>query len=57
MDDIVHVKKKSNKTDYIQVRVTPEEKAKFDKLAVSRHTDISEIVRQLLHKESEQVSA
>lgn len=51
------MKKRANKTDYIQVRVTPDEKATFEKLAASRHTDISEIVRQLLHKESEQAAA
>ena len=51
------MRRKANKTDYIQVRVTPDEKVKFEKLAVSRHTDISEIVRQLLHKESEQAVA
>ena len=47
------VKRKSNKTDYIQVKVKPEDKASFVALAESRHTDLSELVRQLLHREVE----
>lgn len=45
--------KKQYRDEVIRVRVRPEEKAKFEKLAESRHTDISEIIRQLLHKEAE----
>ena len=43
---------KKHREEVIRVRVRPEEKAKFEKLAESRHTNISEIVRQLLHKEA-----
>jgi hypothetical protein len=47
------VKKKTLKSDYIQVKVRPEDKASFIALAESRHTDLSEpeLVRQLLHRE------
>lgn len=45
--------KKQYRDEVIRVRVRPEEKIKFAKLAESRHTDISEIIRQLLHKEAE----
>lgn len=45
--------KKQYRDEVIRVRVRPEEKAKFEKLAEVRHTDISEIIRQLLHKEAE----
>lgn len=50
-------KRKQQRNALIKVRVTDAEKAKFDKLAASRHTDISEMVRQLLHRESEQPQA
>lgn len=46
-------RKKQYRDEVIRVRVRPEEKTKFEKLAESRHTDISEIIRQLLHKEAE----
>ena len=39
--------------DRIHVRVNAPEKRKFEKLAKSRHTDISELVRQLLHREAD----
>lgn len=37
----------------IRVRVSAEEKEKFEQLAKGRHTDVSELVRQLLHKEAD----
>lgn len=49
--------KKQYREEFIRVRVTLEEKAKFEQLAASKHTDISEIIRQLLHREAEQVAA
>lgn len=38
------------------VRVSVREKRKFQKLAKSRHTDISELARQLLHREADSKS-
>ena len=35
----------------VTVRFSDEELRKFSKLAESRHTDISEIIRQALHRE------
>jgi hypothetical protein len=35
------------------VRVSVREKRKFQRLAKSRHTDISELARQLLHREAD----
>ena len=49
--------KKTNRDEVIRVRVSPEEKTKFEKIAAARHTDLSEIVRQLLHREAEKASA
>ena len=49
--------KRQYRDGFIHVRVTVDEKAKFEKLASAKHTDISEIVRQLLHKEADQVAA
>jgi hypothetical protein len=46
------MKKKPLKRELLRVRVTAEEKAKFEKLAADRHTDISELARQLLHREA-----
>jgi hypothetical protein len=40
----------------IHVRVSVVEKRKFEKLAKARHTDLSEIVRQLLHSELDRVA-
>jgi hypothetical protein len=37
----------------IHVRVSDTEKRKFEKMAKERHTDISELVRQLLHREAD----
>lgn len=42
------------RTKRIPVKVTPEEDKKFKKLAESRHTDVSELIRQLLHREADQ---
>lgn len=42
-----------NRSARIPVKVTTEEKKKFEKLAESRHTDVSELIRQLLHKEAD----
>ena len=49
--------KKQLRNDLIRLRVTPDEKVKFERLAASRHTDVAELVRQLLHKEADQVAA
>ena len=37
----------------IPVKVTVEEKRKFEKLAASRYTTVSELIRQLLHREAD----
>lgn len=37
----------------IHVKVSMPEKQKFEKMAKERHTDISELVRQLLHREAD----
>jgi hypothetical protein len=37
----------------IRMRVSAEEKRKFEKLAKSRYTNLSELVRQLLHREAD----
>jgi hypothetical protein len=37
----------------IFIRVNALEKRRFQKLAKSRHTDISELARQLLHREAD----
>lgn len=39
------------------VKITAAEKRKFEKMAKERHTDISELTRQLLHREAEKVEA
>jgi hypothetical protein len=49
--------KKKFRTELIRVRVTAEERAKFEKLAASKHTDISQLTRQLLHREADQAAA
>lgn len=49
--------KKKLRNELVKVRVTPDEKAKFEKLAASKHTDLSELARQLLHQEAEKVAA
>lgn len=41
----------------IAVRVSVPEKRKFEKMAKDRHTDISELIRQLLHREADSVKA
>jgi hypothetical protein len=46
--------KKDNRDAVIRVRVTKGEKSKFEKFADKRHTDLSEIVRQILHREAAQ---
>lgn len=37
----------------IFVKVSEAEKRKFQKVAKDRHTDISELIRQLLHREAD----
>lgn len=49
--------KKKLRVELLKVRITVDEKAKFEKLAASKHTDLSELARQLLHREAEQVTA
>lgn len=39
----------------VPVRVTPEEKARFVKVAESRHTNLSELIRQMLHAEADKL--
>jgi hypothetical protein len=39
-----------NRDVRIVVRATESEKRKFDKLAKANHTDLSEIIRRLLHE-------
>lgn len=49
--------KKQFRDDFIRFRVTADEKVKFEKLAAAKHTNVAEVVRQLLHKEADQVAA
>lgn len=37
------------------IRVNKKEKDRFLKLAKARHTDISELVRQILHREADSI--
>lgn len=39
----------------IPVRVNEEEKARFDRLAKARHTNLSELIRQMLHAEADKL--
>jgi uncharacterized protein (DUF1778 family) len=41
------------RAERIHLRVSVSEKRKFERLAKRRHTDLSELVRQFLHRESE----
>ena len=43
--------KRSNRTEVLQVRFTPQEKRDFLNLAARRNTKLAEVIRQLLHKE------
>jgi hypothetical protein len=43
---------KKRRSAYLKVMVTPEEKGRFFKLAAGRRTDLSEMIRQLLHAEA-----
>ena len=43
--------KRTARTASVRIMLTNEEKKSFVGLARDRHTDISELVRQLLHKE------
>jgi hypothetical protein len=47
----------NNREARIHVRVTEAEKRKFEKLAKKRHIDLSDIVRQLLHKEADAIES
>ena len=49
--------KKQERTIVLKTRVNADEKAKFDKLAACRHTDLSELTRQLLHREADSQKA
>lgn len=42
-----------DRPERIPVQVTAEEKRKFERLAKSRHTNLSELIRQLLHREAD----
>jgi len=48
---------KANREDRIFIRLSKDEKTKFEKLALERHTTVSELARQLLHKEAEKKAA
>lgn len=39
----------------LTVNITEDEQEKFRKVAESKHTDLSELVRQLLHREYEAI--
>ena len=41
----------------IPVKVTEAEKRKFEKLAESKYTSLSELIRQLLHREADSQGA
>jgi len=43
--------KRGNRSDIVRIRFSPEEKKAFAALANARGTDLSELVRQLLHRE------
>lgn len=45
------------RTKVIPVKVNEDEMKKFKKLADSKHTDLSETIRQLLHREADSVKA
>lgn len=45
--------KRKPKTAQFHIVLTEEERSKFLKLADQRHTNISELIRQLLHKEAD----
>lgn len=46
-----------NRTERVNVRVTAQELQKFEKLAKKRHTYLSELIRQLLHREADMPQA
>jgi len=41
------------KSEQIHVKVSDVEKRKFERLAESRHMKLSELVRQILHREAD----
>lgn len=43
------------RTTRIPVRVSPDEKRKFEELADARHTNLSELIRQMLHDEADKM--
>lgn len=45
--------KKVLRSKPIFVKLSPEEHEKFRKLAVKRHTNLSELIRQMLHREAD----
>lgn len=49
--------RKAKRNKPLFIKTTAEEHATFNKLAAERHTTISELVRQLLHREADQAKA
>lgn len=45
-----------NKTVYIGVRITPEEKKKLEKICAENKMNISAVIRKLILKEYEQIN-
>lgn len=41
-----------NKSEYLMVRVSPEDKARFKRLAESRKMNLSDLMRTLLEREA-----
>lgn len=44
---------RQERTSAVLVKVTEREKVTFMKVAEKRHTNLSELIRQLLHREAE----
>jgi hypothetical protein len=51
------MKSKPKYSAQLHIVITEQEKVKFQKLAAAKYTDISELVRQLLHREADQLKA
>jgi hypothetical protein len=45
--------KRKNKDKWLQIKVTTGEHIAFHELAYKRHTGLSELIRQLLHREAD----
>lgn len=51
------MKKRAKRDKPLFIKTTAEEHALFNRLALTRNTTVSELVRQLLHREVEQSQA